>query len=872
MSSTSHTATPLPTPDSPGVAPASRWRWVSPAVGLLLFVAGAWVMNRELRQVSYAEVRATLRGLPPAALLWSMVFTAANYALLTGIDVLAFRWVRRKVAWWKVVVASFTGYAISNSVGFALISGTSVRYRFYSRWGLTAGEISRVVVFYSGTFWLGLLVLGGWSFAFDPHPGLLKLAGGAVVRGTGAALLAMAGAYVVAAALHRKPLRIRSWELPFPPLGTVAWQFLISTVDWALAAAVLYVLLPPTRLTFSEFMSAFLAAQVAGLISHVPGGVGVFEGTMAVLLRPYLSPEQLVSSLILYRIVYYLVPLAAALAVLVVDEVRLQRRRLAEWTSAFGQLTGQMVPKVLAAFTFIAGALLLFSGATPGEAGRLRFLTGFLPLGVLEASHFIASVAGVGLLLVSHGVARRLDTAFYLAAATLAVGIAASLLKGGDYEEAVLLAALLGALALSRPAFDRKGEFFAARFSAGWVVATLAVVGASIWLGFFAFRHVEYSGELWWRFAVDDDAPRTLRASVGAMIAVLAFGVLRMTRPAPPEVALPGEDELAEAGRLIERQSSTVPYLVYLRDKTLLFSEARDAFLMYGVQGSTWVAMGDPVGPPEAAPELIRQFVGLCDDFGGAPVFYQVPRESLHRYADFGLTFAKLGEEAFVPLDTFNLEGAEKKPFRLVLNRFAKAGLAFRVIPVEEVPTALAAARAVSDDWLAHRKIAEKGFSLGFFSDEYVARFPLAVVESEGRMEAFATVWPGPDGRELSVDLMRYRADAPKNVMEALLLNLMLWGRERGYQRFNLGMAPLAGLEMSAVAPAWTRVGNFLFERGGLFYNFQGLHTYKQKFHPVWEPRYLAYPGGMNLPRITADVSALVAGGYRRILLGRRGP
>ena len=852
-------------------AAAARWRWLSTAAAIALFAAGAWVLHRELSQVSYPELRRTLRGLPPAALFLAVLCTAANYAVLTGFDVLAFRYVGRPMAWWKTVVASFTGYAISNSVGFALISGTSVRYRFYSRWGMTAGEISRVVVFYSGTFWLGLLVLGGWSLAFDPHPGLKAFAGPWLVRGTGAALLAAAAAYVAAAALHRAPLRVRRWELPFPPLGTVAWQFALSTVDWALAAAVLYVLLPRTELTFAELLSAFLAAQVAGLISHVPGGVGVFEGIMAVLLRPYLSPEQVVSSLLVYRVVYYLVPLAGALAILVADELRLRGRRFAEWGSAFGQLTGQMVPKVLAAFTFVAGAVLLVSGATPGRGYRLEFLASFVPLPVTEASHFVGSVAGVGLLVISHGVARRLDTAFYGAALLLAVGIATSLLKGGDYEEAVFLAVLLAALVASRPAFDRRGEFFAARFSPGWVVALVAVVAATVWLGHFAYEHVEYSDKLWWRFATNANAPRSLRASVGAMVALLAFGVLRLMRPAPPEVTLPGEAELEEAGRLIQKQPSTVPYLVYLRDKTLLFSPERDAFLMYGVQGKTWVAMGDPVGPRDASTELIRQFLGLCDDFGGVPVFYQVPKESLHHYADFGLTFAKLGEEAFVPLDSFHLDGAERKPFRLVLNRFARSGMAFRVIPPEEVPGVLHQARAVSDDWLAHKGIAEKGFSLGFYSPEYVARFPLAVVESPGRMEAFATVWPGPDGAELSVDLMRYRGDAPKNVMEALLLQLMLWGKERGYRRFNLGMAPLSGLEMSAVAPAWTRVGNFLFSRGGSLYNFAGLHAYKEKFHPVWEPRYLAYPGGMNLPRITADVSALVAGGYRRIFLGRRG-
>jgi phosphatidylglycerol lysyltransferase len=345
--------------------------------------------------------------------------------------------------------------------------------------------------------------------------------------------------------------------------------------------------------------------------------------------------------------------------------------------------------------------------------------------------------------------------------------------------------------------------------------------------------------------------------------------VMRILRPAPPQIVLPGDEELARAQALIDRQPSTVPYLAYLRDKTLLFGEGDEAFLMYAVQGRSWVCMGDPVGEPKAVTGLIRRFFERCDDYGGVPVFYQVGKDRLHQYADFGLTFAKLGEEAFVDLESFTLDGAEKKPFRLVMNRFARGGLTFRVVPVEEVPDVLPRLAAASDAWLAAKRTSEKGFSLGFFSPEYVRRFPVALVEEEGRVVAFATVWPGPDRVELSVDLMRYRPDAPRNVMEALLLHLMLWGRAQGYRRFNLGMAPLSGLEVTAIAPVWTRIGSFLFQRGESLYNFQGLRTYKEKFHPAWEPRYLAYPGGLALPRITADVSALIAGGYGGIF--RRG-
>ena len=867
------TAPPSPPPSAE--APPDRegrsraWRWVSPAIALALFAAGLAVIQADLRRIRYATIRDTLHALPAGALAWAVAFTLLNYAVLCLYDLLAFRYIGQRQKPWKVAVASFTGYAISNSVGWAVISGTSVRYRFYSRWGLTAGDISRIIVFYNGTFWLGLLVLGGYGLAFDPHPDLVTLLGRLVVHGLGALLLGIALAYALAAVFWRKPVRVGRWTAPIPPPGTVALQFLLSTVDWALAGAVLYVLIPHTGLDFAEVLSAFIAAQLLGLASHVPGGVGVFEGAMAFLLRGYGAPAELISSLFLYRLVYYLVPLAGALAVLVADEVRLRRHALARIGGAFGALTGQVTPKVLALFTFLAGVVLLLSGATPAERARMGVLVRYVPLAVVEASHFVGSVVGVGLLIASNGVARRLRIGYYAAGVLLVVGIAASLLKGFDYEEAVLLGGLLGALAASRRVFDRAGDFWAARFSPGWFLSVVAVVGASIWLGFFAYRHVEYSGELWWRFAIRGDAPRFLRASVGATVAILAFGVMRLMRPAPPEVEPPADADLDDAARLLREQPHTQPYLVYLRDKSLLFTPGREACLMYGVHGRSWVALGDPLGDPACTTALIRQFFGKCDDFGGIPVFYQVSKDRLHQYADFGLTFAKLGEEAFVPLGTFSLDGAERKPFRLVLNRFARTPLTFRIVPPGQVPALLPRIRAVSDDWLAHKAAAEKGFSLGFFDDEYVCRFPLAVIEDGARVEAFATLWPGPGGEELSVDLMRYRASAPRNVMEVLLLHLMLWGKENGYQRFSLGMAPLSGLEMSAVAPVWTRMGSWLFERGGAFYNFQGLRTYKEKFHPVWEPRYLAYPGGLNLPRIMADVSALIAGGYRRIFRRR---
>ena len=847
---------------------SARVRQAIPAfIGLALFLAALEILRVELRAVSWHDLLADVLRTPPSRLAFAVGLTALNYAALTGYDLLAFAYIGKALPRARIVLASFLAYAISNNVGFAMLSGASVRYRFYTRWGVTAEELSRIVFSYSVTFWLGLFGLGGLSFVLSPLTAARGLPAHHVLLVVAWLLMLAPPAYLLATVLRKQPLRLRRFELPLPSPKIAFGQVLVSAVEWSLAGAVLYVLLPPSGLAFLQFLGAFLIAILLGMASHVPGGVGVFEGLMVLLLEPYLTSGQLLPALVVYRVVYYLLPLTVALIGLVADEARRRRAPAARLSAALGRLTEQLAPRVLAVFTFFAGLVLLLSGATPAAAGRLELLDRVVPSALIEASHFLSSVAGAMLLILSKGLARRLDAAYYLTAATIVTGMAVSLLKGLDYEEALLLLLVFLVLRRARPAFDRRAAFFDTRFSPAWTAALTGALGASVWLGLFAFKHVEYSRELWWQFEIHGEASRFLRASVGAATVLLLFGLARLIGFSPHEAPPPSDADLEDAGRAIAAQTATFPFLVYLRDKAVLFNDDRTAFVMYSVKGRTWVALGDPVGPEDRLNDLIRRFLERCDDFGGEPVFYEVGHLHLHRYADFGLTFVKLGEAAKVDLTTFTLEGGQASKHRQAIRRLEKDGGSFRIVEPGDVPAILPRLRAVSDDWLAAKSSAEKAFSLGFFDDAYVARFPIAVIEHGGRIQAFANIWPGPQRVELSVDLMRYHRDAPRSVMEALFVHLLTWGKEQGYRRFALGMAPLSGFEESPVGSLWNRLGAFLYEHGDAIYNFQGLRAYKDKFNPNWEPHYLAYPGGLGLPRIMADVSALVAGGYRRIFL-----
>lgn len=843
-----------------------RLRRALPAlIGLILFFAALVVLRTELRAVSWHALNADVWSTPPRRLGVALLLTALNYLVLTAYDFLAFAYIGKQLPARRIFTASFLAYAIANNVGFSMLSGASVRYRFYTRWGLTPADLSRIVFSYVVTFWLGLLLIGGISLAVSPLPSELNLPFHALVAPVGVALILASLAYVLASFIRTAPIRFHRLELAPPAPKIAIAQLLASVVDWMLAGAVLYVLLPPGGLTFLAFLGAFLAAQLLALASHVPGGVGVFEGLMVLLLKPYVPSGVLVPALIVYRTVYYLLPLTVALLMLVADEVHQRREQAARVGALVGSIAEQLTPRLLSVFAFLTGVVLLFSGATPTAAGRLAWLDRFFPLGIIEASHFAGSLVGAALLLLSQGLARRLDAAYFLTVVAIGVGIAASLLKGGDYEEAALLSLMLLVLWRARPAFDRRAALFDTRFSTAWIVAIAGAMGASIWLGLFAFKHVEYSHELWWQFELDGEASRMLRASVGAAITLLLFACARLLGPAPHEAVPPTDADLDAARAIIATQTSTSPNLVYLRDKALLFDEDTRGFVMYGVQGRTWVALGDPVCADERKGEMISAFLERCDDFGGVPVFYEISKEHLHRYADLGLTFVKLGEEAKVDLTAFTLEGGRARKFRQAVRRLTDSGATFRIMPPENVDSVMDQLYEVSSSWLDQRAGAEKSFSLGSFKPDYLVRFPVAVIEQGGRIVAFANLWPGANKVELSVDLMRFDHRAPRDVMEALFVQLMIWGQQQGYHWFALGMAPLYGFETSPVAPLWNRLGAFLYEHGQAVYNFQGLRDYKEKFNPVWQPRYLAYPGGLRLPLILADVSALVAGGYRRI-------
>ena len=350
-----------------------------------------------------------------------------------------------------------------------------------------------------------------------------------------------------------------------------------------------------------------------------------------------------------------------------------------------------------------------------------------------------------------------------------------------------------------------------------------------------------------------------------AAIIAAAYGLWRVLRPVRPPKQMPSAADLECVAGLIADVEDTTANLALLGDKNLMFNMERTAFIMYQVSGHSWVAMGDPVGSPEGGEALAWEFLEHCDVMAVSPVFYQVKPQNLSLYIDLGLNLSKLGEEARVPLGTFSLEGAARADLRQAHRRAGRDGAQFEVVPRAGIEAILPELRAVSDAWLAAKNTAEKRFSLGYFDEQYLRNFDCGVVRRGGAIVAFANLWRGASS-ELSADLMRFNGGAPKGVIDYLLIECMLWGKARGYQWFNLGMAPLSGLEEHALAPTWHKLGRLVQRYGEVFYHFEGLRKYKEKFLPVWRPRYLAAPDGLATAGALLDVTALISGGVGKVL------
>ena len=520
---------------------------------------------------------------------------------------------------------------------------------------------------------------------------------------------------------------------------------------------------------------------------------------------------------------------------------------------------------LVAILTGLVGILNLWSAVTPGIPERIAIIRDIYPFEVRAGSHIFAAVSGFILLTLASRLLRRKRVAWILTIILLVISIASHLLKGLDIEEVIPAGLLLILLLLLRNSFtalsDRPSIAQGVRVLIGALLFTLAYGTAGFFLMERQYRTqfdlFQALGQTFAIFFTFDNGGIQATTRFGSFFitsiyivgaSTISYAVWMLLRPVLLQVG--GTDEEREqASKIIQQYGrSSLANFCLLPDKSYYFSPSEKTVIAYVPKGRGAIALGDPIGAEEDLKDAIIGYQVFCDRNDWYPAFYQTLPDNLSLYKTLGFKAVKIGEEAIVDLHTFTTQGKAGRNLRNALNRFTKLGYQVKFYQPPIADELLDRLKVISDRWLNEMQGSEKQFSLGWFDYNYLRSCEIATVESETEIVAFANIVPEYQLNEITLDLMRKLDNTEHGVMEFLFVSLFQHYQKLNYDSFNLGLSALSGLkaEHSRLEGGL----DYLYEHLNRFYNFQGLHGFKDKFNPRWESRYLIYPSLAALPDV----------------------
>ncbi|MEJ1931411.1 phosphatidylglycerol lysyltransferase domain-containing protein, partial [Nostoc sp. NIES-2111] len=331
----------------------------------------------------------------------------------------------------------------------------------------------------------------------------------------------------------------------------------------------------------------------------------------------------------------------------------------------------------------------------------------------------------------------------------------------------------------------------------------------------------------------------------------MTFAVIMLLQPVLSRNTATASEQ-RKAKEIVQQYGrSSLAALTLLSDKSYYFSPSGLSVIAYVPKGRGAIALGDPIGPIEDRMEAIVSFREFCQRNDWYPAFYQTLPDDLELYTSLGFKVLKIGEEAIVDLKSFTLQGKAGKNFRPSINRLTKLGYQINFHQPPITHELLQQLKPVSDEWLRMVQGSEKRFSLGWFDEAYLRVCEIAVVMNpNGQIDAFTNLLPEYQLNEATIDLMRHRQSMENGTMDFLFTSLLQHFKDQGYDSFNFGLSALAGVGEKPESRRLEKGLRYLYEHLNRFYNFQGLHSYKEKFHPSWEGRYLVYPSLTSLPDV----------------------
>ncbi len=530
-----------------------------------------------------------------------------------------------------------------------------------------------------------------------------------------------------------------------------------------------------------------------------------------------------------------------------------------------GRKRAWFIALFLSATTLGSGIVNLFS--VMGGPSHPKIFDEIFPIEFIRLSRTFTTLIGFALVVSSLNVFRRKRRAWAVVLGLASFSALFNLTKGLDYGEAALSFALVLLLLLTHKVFSVKSS--APDIRSGLLrlgISAAVAIGygiAGFWLldvkHFGINFHIADSILTTLKFLTLTPDPRLVPLThyghwfldslyLMTSVAVLYSGfalfrpVIYQYRTLPRERAL-AHDVIAKHAR------TTLDYFKLWPDKSYFFSPSHKCFIAYSVAGNVALVLGDPVGPEEEVENTVREFVEMCRENGWAFGFHQTLPDFLPLYRKLKLKKLKIGDDALVDLREFSIAGKSMKQFRSKIRQLEATGIHVVEYAPPTSDDLIAKLKTVSDEWLQIPGRRERTFTLGQFVPDYLRDTDIMVAaDKDENVLAFLNLFS--INKEITADLMRRRTDSPNGIMEYLFVKAFLSAQEKGFERFNLGMAPMAGFQERENASIEERAIHGFFQQLNFLFSFRGLRFFKAKFATSWEPRYLIYGNVLELPRI----------------------
>ncbi|MBO0958371.1 bifunctional lysylphosphatidylglycerol flippase/synthetase MprF [Neobacillus sp. MM2021_6] len=788
------------------------------------------------------------------SLLLILIVTFAAVLPMLLYDVILVRILKLKVSKRELLEQSFIANSFSNLIGFGGLIGAMLRTYFFHKLEKDKRRLLGIIASVSLYYLTGISLLT-WivtihyrNFPLFVETKWLYFA----VVGVGLYLPVFLIIHMIKSKKDNQTLITTNETIKL---------VIVSVVEWFAVFIAIFVLsrILGISITFENLFPVYVVAACAGIISMIPGGLGSFDLVFIWGMQDLHVPEEkFLVLLLLYRIGYYFIPFLVSL----IFFVKLYWQR---WNQSWNYLPKAIVQGlshvILTMLVFLSGLILLLSASVPGIMSRLKIAQELLSFPIINVSHQLSVAAGFLLLGLSRGIEYSVKRTYDLTMLALILAALFSIFKGIDYEEAIFLIIVALLLRMS------KGQFYRESYVLTWgktifdVTVILVLTSMYILIGYLNLPIAKLTiPTKFIPYVIVDYRDLFKSAGIGLVIAVLilfAGYLISLPKKWKFERSIGHEKEIMS--HFTKYKGKVLSHLIFLHDKYIFWNSGKNVLIPFQKYADKLVILGDPVGEKKELSNAIEEFQELADLYGYTPVFYQVSDEMLPYLHGHGFAFFKLGEEAFVDLKTFTLSGNKMKGLRALKNKFSRDQFHFELVKPPYSSELLGELRGISNEWLQGRK--EKAFSLGFFDEHYLNKAPIAIVTDENkRILGFMSIMHVYDDYQtISVDLMRVIPDAPSGTIDFLFLSLIDWAKEQGYDRFNMGMAPLSNVGLSRFSFLSEKIAAQIFLHGHFIYHFQGLRKFKQKYTNSWEPKYLAYRRKSSLPFIMAQITLLIS-------------